>query len=113
MKLTSTSITEGQRVPARYAMGKADPDQHATFSDNISPQLAWSDFPPGTKSFAIVMHDDSVPIVTTDVNIAGKTLSADLARTDFFHWILIDLDPSVTEILEAGHSHGITIGGKS
>lgn len=113
MELTSTSITPDQRIPARYAMGKPDPDQHATFSDNISPQLAWSGAPAQTKSFAVIMHDESVPSVATDVNVEGKTLSADLPRADFFHWILIDLDPGVTELAEGAHCAEVTIGGKS
>lgn len=113
MKLTSTSITPDQRIPARYAMGKADPDQHATFSENVSPQLSWSDAPAGTKSFALVMHDESVPTIGTDVNVEGKVLPADLPRTDFYHWILVDIAPEVSELSEGAHAEGVTVRGKS
>lgn len=93
-------------------MGKADPDQRATFSDNVSPQLSWSDVPAGTKSFAVVMSDESAPSVGTDVNVEGKVLTADLPRADFYHWILVDIDAGVTALPEGAHSVGVTIGGK-
>ncbi|MGV1079827.1 MAG: YbhB/YbcL family Raf kinase inhibitor-like protein [Candidatus Nanopelagicales bacterium] len=112
MKLTSSSITPDQRIPERYAMGKADPDQHATFSDNVSPQLSWSDPPAGTKSFAVIMHDESVPTVGTDVNVEGKVLTADLPRTDFYHWVLIDIAPEVSQLSEGAHATGVTVRGK-
>lgn len=112
MELTSTSITAGQRIPARNAMGKPDPESHATFSDNLSPHLAWSDFPEGTRSFAVVLHDDLVPTVATDVNVEGKVLTADLERGDFYHWILIDIDPNTTDLPEGSHSRGVTLRGK-
>ncbi len=113
MRLTSSSITAGQRVPQRYAMGKPDAANKATFSDNVSPHLAWSDVPVGTKSFAVLIVDPTVPAVSDDVNQEGKTLPADMPRTDFYHWILIDIPASVTELAEGLHSDGVVVGGKS
>lgn len=113
MKLTSSSITPDQRIPERYAMGKADPDQHATFSENVSPQLSWSDAPAETRSFAVIMHDESVPTVSTDVNVEGRVLTAELPRTDFYHWILIDIDPQTPGLAEGAHAAGVTVGGKT
>lgn len=112
MRLTSSSITPGEPIPAKFAMGKPHPDTHATFSDNINPALAWDDVPPGTRSFAIVVHDRDVPTVGDDVNQEGKTVPADLPRTDFFHWIMIDIDPSRREIAEGEFSNGVSARGK-
>ncbi len=113
MRLTSSSITAGQRVPQRYAFGKPDGTGKATLSDNVSPHLAWSDVPAGTKSFAVVMVDPTVPAVGDDMNQEGKTLPANMPRTDFYHWILIDIPASVTELAEGLHSDGVVFGGKS
>ena len=78
MKLTSTSLAHGQRIPERFAMGKpADP---ATFSDNVSPHLAWSGAPEGTRSFVLLCVDDDVPSRGDDVNQAGKVVPASLPR---------------------------------
>ena len=52
MKLWSTSWGNGDRIPARYAAGKPDAQGGVTFSDNLSPHLAWSDLPVGTRSLA-------------------------------------------------------------
>ncbi|MEI8080432.1 MAG: YbhB/YbcL family Raf kinase inhibitor-like protein [Actinomycetes bacterium] len=112
MKLTSTSITAGERIPVRNAMGKPDPDIHATFADNLSPQLGWSEVPDQTRSFAVIMFDDSAPTSTKYVNKEGARLGTDIERANFFHWILIDLPANLTELAEGAHSDGVTVGGK-
>jgi len=47
MKLWSDSWVNGERIPFKYAAGKPDPTAGVTFSDNLSPHLAWSDVPAG------------------------------------------------------------------
>jgi Raf kinase inhibitor-like YbhB/YbcL family protein len=113
MKLTSTSWAEGQRIPARYAAGKPDASATVTFSDNLNPQLAWSDVPPGTRSFALVCHDPDVPSRGDDVNRADREVPADLPRVDFFHWVMVDLPPVLRSIDEGEFSRGFTARGKS
>jgi Raf kinase inhibitor-like YbhB/YbcL family protein len=51
MKLTSADFTPGQTIPDEYTCSGA----------NNSPQLAWSDPPAGTKSFALVVEDPDAP----------------------------------------------------
>jgi hypothetical protein len=113
MKIWSDSFRDGAPIPPRYALGKPDPKAHATFSDNVSPHLAWSDLPAGTRSLALVCVDVDVPTVGDDVNQEGRIVPADLMRTDFYHWVIVDLDPASGPIAEGEFSRGVTPRGKS
>jgi len=62
--VTSTSMKDGARMPARFAAD--DPKRPCRPGSaeicpcpgqNVSPQLAWSNAPAGTKSFAVLMYD--------------------------------------------------------
>ena len=91
MKLWSDSWINGERIPTRFAAGKPDPQSGVTFSDNLSPHLAWSEVPAGTLSFALICHDFDVPSRGDDVNQTDREVPADLPRVDFFHWVMVDL----------------------
>ena len=56
-------------------------------------------------------HPD-VPSRGDDVNQEGRTVPADLARVDFTHWVLVDIDPELEEIPDGAFSSGVTAGGK-
>ena len=96
MKLTSTSFADGQRIPGTFAFCIPDADHHVCLGKNLNPQLAWSDVPAGTRSFAIICHDPDVPSKGDDVNQEGRSVPASLPRVDFFHWVLIDLPAAAT-----------------
>jgi len=112
MRLTSRSWADGQRIPARYAAGRPDGKDGVTISDDVNPHLAWSDAPAGTQSFVLLCHDPDVPSKPDDVNKPDREVPADLPRVDFFHWVLVDLPPSVTEIAEGEFSEKFVAGGK-
>jgi len=112
MKLWSDSWINGERIPTRYAAGKPDVAKGVGFSDNRSPHLGWSEVPAGTKSFALICHDFDVPSQGDDVNQPDREVPADLPRVDFFHWVMIDLPASLTELKEGQFSHGFTARGK-
>mgnify|MGYP000134416242 CR=1 FL=1 len=91
MKLWSDSFEDGGAMPARLAFGKPHPTDHVELSENRSPHLAWSDLPAGTRSLALVCHDPDVPSKPDDVNQEGREVPPGLERTDFFHWVLVDI----------------------
>ena len=111
MKLWSDSWANGERIPERYAAGRLAAEG-ATFADNVSPHLAWSDLPDGTRSLALICHDFDEPSKGDDVNQAGREVPADLPRVDFFHWLLVDLPPSASSIAAGAFSQGFTVRGK-
>jgi Raf kinase inhibitor-like YbhB/YbcL family protein len=112
MKLWSDSWANGERIPERYAAGKLDTPEGVTFADNVSPHLAWSDLPAGTKSLALICHDFDVPSKGDDVNQAGREVPADLPRVDFFHWLLVDLSADAGSLPAGAFSSGFTVRGK-
>ena len=72
--LTSTDMTDGGPLrPAQYGAGAGGAD--------ISPQLAWSGFPPETQSFALTVYDPDAP-----------------TGSGFWHWAVANLPVSVTEL---------------
>ena len=112
MKLWSDSWINGERIPSKYAAGKPQAGGGVTFSDNLSPHLAWSEVPAGTQSFALICHDFDVPSQGDDVNQADREVPADLPRVDFFHWVMVDLPASLAQIAEGQFSRGFSARGK-
>jgi len=112
MKLTIQGITEGQPIPGKFAFGVPDAADHMHFGQNLNPRVTWSDAPRETKSFVILVKDPDVPGVADDVNQEGRTVSADLPRVDFYHWILVDIPPGISGIEEGEDSSEVVVGGK-
>jgi Raf kinase inhibitor-like YbhB/YbcL family protein len=111
MKIRSNSFSDGGYIPVRYALGKASADGKIDLSDNRNPHLAWSGLPKGTKSIAILCIDRDAPTKADDVNQEGRVVAADLPRTDFNHWVLVDLAPRGA-VAEGEFSDGVTAKGK-
>lgn len=112
MRLWSDSLVNGEPIPERHAAGRLAEGGGVTYSDNVSPHLAWADLPTGVKSLALVCHDFDVPSRVDEVNRDDLEVPADLARVDFFHWLLVDLPPTVTSLVEGEFSRGFTPRGK-
>lgn len=72
--LTSGDVADGQPKPARHAHDSAG-------GDNVSPQLAWSGFPAGTRSFVVSCFDPDAP-----------------TPSGFWHWTAVDVPAGVTEL---------------
>ena len=104
--------THGGRIPAKYAFGQPGSDGPFALSANVSPALCWENAPEGTQSFALICSDPDVPSSAEDVNQAGKTVPADLARIDFFHWVLVNIPHDVNSIEEGAASQAVVPGGK-
>jgi len=71
MTLSSPAFSDGQPIPVQFSCD----------GDNISPPLAWSDVPAGTKSFVLVMDDPDAPSGT------------------FRHWGAYGIDASARSLL--------------
>jgi Raf kinase inhibitor-like YbhB/YbcL family protein len=112
MQLSSSSFTDGSRIPGDHAFCLPDPAHHVCLGKNRNPQLSWCDAPAGTRSFVLLCHDPDVPSRGDDVNQEGRSVPASLPRVDFFHWVLIDLPASVTSIAEGEFSSTVTPRGK-
>lgn len=112
MQLTITGLEDGAPIPPEYALCVPDPDRHVTFAPNKNPALEWSDVPAETQSFVIMCWDRVVPTSGEDVNQEGREVPADLPRTDFFHWVLVDLSSAARRIDEGEFSDGVTARGK-
>ena len=72
--LKSPTLKDGQPIPARNARA----------GDNVSPELMWSDPPPGTRSFALVLED------------------ADASEPAFRQWVIYDVHRARRHLPETG-----------
>jgi Raf kinase inhibitor-like YbhB/YbcL family protein len=73
IELKTTSFTPGGSIPKRFTCEAAD----------VSPALAWTDPPLGTRSFAIIEDDPDAPSGT------------------FVHWVVYDLPAAYRKLPEA------------
>ncbi|WP_141717340.1 YbhB/YbcL family Raf kinase inhibitor-like protein [Nocardia altamirensis] len=112
MNLWSNSFKDGDYIPGEFAFTVSDPETHTSLSDNRNPHLAWAQPPDATQSMALICHDPDVPSRGDDVNQEGRTVPADLPRVEFFHWVLVDLPPSMQSIAAASFSDGVIPRGK-
>ncbi len=78
MRLTSKAFQPESAIPKRFTCEGED----------ISPELLWSDAPPETKTFALVIHDPDAPR-------AGG----------FTHWVLYNI-PASSNGLPENVKHG-------
>ncbi|MBI4022890.1 YbhB/YbcL family Raf kinase inhibitor-like protein [Candidatus Berkelbacteria bacterium] len=70
MKLTSPAFEQSGAIPTRYTCQGGD----------VSPPLAIADVPDGTKSLALIVDDPDAPVGL------------------WVHWLVWNLDPTLTEI---------------
>jgi Raf kinase inhibitor-like YbhB/YbcL family protein len=86
--ISSTAFTDGDMIPRDYTCDGKD----------ISPPLAWTGVPEGTKSLAMICDDPDAPMGT------------------WVHWVLFNIPATVNglsqnipsdEVLENGAIHGI------
>ena len=74
MKITSKDFTQNQPIPS----------VHTCDGKDLSPQLAWSGVPEGTKSLALSCIDPDAPM------------------GDFIHWFIYNIPATASEIPQGG-----------
>ena len=77
MKLTSPGFENQGEIPEKYTCDGED----------ISPALAWSDVPEGTKSFALIVDDPDAP-------------DPDNPKLTWVHWVLYNIPATSASIPE-------------
>jgi Raf kinase inhibitor-like YbhB/YbcL family protein len=112
MKLWSDSFRDGEAIPAEFAFARIDPKHRVALAPNRNPHLAWWDLPEGTRSIVVLCHDFDAPSVADDVNHPDREVPTSLARVDFFHWVLVDLPPSVAAVAAGEFSDGVVPRGR-
>jgi Raf kinase inhibitor-like YbhB/YbcL family protein len=112
MKFWSDNFKDGEKIPREFTFAKPSAVKHLALSKNHNPRLAWSGLPEGTQSLALIVRDADWPAQAEDINQKSKTIAYDLPRTDFFHWVLVDLPPEAIPIEEAEFSDQATPHGK-
>lgn len=112
MKLSSASFLPDQPIPEQFAFGAHDSILHLRLAANHNPHLKWTGAPAQTQSYALICVDPDAPSVADDVNKEGRVVPAQLPRADFYHWVMVDIPATVTEIAAGSCSNGIVAGGK-
>jgi Raf kinase inhibitor-like YbhB/YbcL family protein len=79
--LTSPDIAEGTRLPEGFV----------AHGGNLSPALAWSGFPAGTRSFVVNCFDPDAP-----------------TPSGYWHWAVVDVPATVTSLARGAGARGGT-----
>jgi Raf kinase inhibitor-like YbhB/YbcL family protein len=77
LALTSSAFTAGSSIPARFTCDGKD----------VSPPLAWSGAPNGTRSFALIVDDPDAP-------------DPKAPKMTWVHWVLYDIPASAGALAE-------------
>ncbi len=113
LKVHVDSFKSGGTVPNKYAFCVPAAQGHTSGGQNINPSISWSKGPKGTKSYAIILYDTDSPAEHRELmNKEGVTMTADIKRHDFFHWVLADIPSNVTSIKEGADSNARVLHGK-
>ena len=75
-ELTSTDVADGVTLAMPQVSGI-----FGAGGEDVSPQLSWSGFPEGTKSFAVTVYDPDAP-----------------TASGFWHWAVANIPVTVTSL---------------
>ena len=89
LAITSTAFAANGTIPALYTCEGND----------ISPPLAWTGLPAGTKSLALIVDDPDAPDPAAP-------------KMTWVHWVLYDIPPTATGLAEAVKSGALPSGAR-
>ena len=113
LKVHVDSIKSGGMLANKYAFCAPAAQGHTTAGQDINPSVSWSKGPRGTKSYAIILYDTDSPAEHRELmNKEGVTMTADIKRHDYYHWVLVDIPGNVTSIKEGADSSARVAHGK-
>lgn len=111
IRLESKSIQNDGPIPSECAMGVAGPDGPQP-GPNRSPHLAWLGAPVNTKSYAVICVDVDAPASAEDANKSDRAIPYDFPRAPFYHWVLVDIPVSRSELTQGVDADGVIAKGK-
>jgi Raf kinase inhibitor-like YbhB/YbcL family protein len=76
LELTSSDIADGKTMALAQVF-----NSFGCSGKNVSPALSWSHAPPGTQSFALLVHDPDAP-----------------TGSGWWHWVVYDIPASATAL---------------
>ena len=89
--VASSDVTNGQPMADTFAY-----DGATDTAGNSSPQLSWTGAPEGTKSYVVSCYDPDAP-----------------TPSGFWHWVLVDIPASVTELGTGTGAAGASLPGSA
>ena len=87
IKITSTAFQPGGAIPSKYTCEDRD----------LSPPLAWSGAPPGTKTFALIVDDPDAPDPAKPQRV-------------YVHWVVYNLSLATVALAENASKKGLPKG---
>ena len=87
LTLTSPAFAAGGEIPTRYTCE----------GDDVSPPLAWSMLPAGTKSLALIVDDPDAP-------------DPKAPKMTWVHWVIYNLPPSADALPEGAAAGALPAG---
>jgi Raf kinase inhibitor-like YbhB/YbcL family protein len=87
VKITSPAFQPGGSIPSKYTCEDRD----------LSPPLAWSGAPPGTKTFALIVDDPDAPDPAKPQRV-------------YVHWVAYNLPAATVALAENASKKGLPKG---
>jgi Raf kinase inhibitor-like YbhB/YbcL family protein len=87
IKITSAAFQPGGSIPSKYTCEDRD----------LSPPLAWSGAPPGTKTFALIVDDPDAPDPAKPQRV-------------YVHWVLYNIPATTIALPENASKKGLPKG---
>jgi hypothetical protein len=80
-----------------FGAGAAIPKRHTCEGEDVSPPLAWTGAPAGTKSLVLIVDDPDAPDPAAP-------------KMTWVHWVLYDIPPATTGLAEAVKPAALPVG---